>query len=148
MPLMLPVIGDVTVSPPSVPTLVRLDVVTPEAMVLPVSVPAAAGTTIFPVPSKDTPLIVRAFCNAVAVPALPVMLPVIVPMIVGLVIVGLVPKIRLPVPLASEIIERSCAEVVDAKSLNLLFRDATRAVRVPDELRPIFAPSGRSLLIA
>lgn len=54
------------------PKLVRLDEVTPEAKVAPVSVPASAVTVIFAVPSNDTPLIVLAVCRAVAVPALPV----------------------------------------------------------------------------
>ncbi len=42
LPVTEPVMGAETVSPPSVPTLVRLDAVTPEAKVDPVSVPAAA----------------------------------------------------------------------------------------------------------
>ena len=74
-PVTLPVIGLVTVSEPRVPTLVRLDAVTFDARVAPVSVPAAAATVIAAVPSKFTPLIARAVCNAVAVAALPVVLP-------------------------------------------------------------------------
>ncbi len=50
----------------------RDDVVTPEASVEPVSVPAAAATVMLAVPSKETPLMVRGVCKAVAVPALPV----------------------------------------------------------------------------
>src|SRR5262245_17988767 len=45
---------------------------------VPVSVPAAAGMVMLPVPSKLTPLMVRALWSAVAVPALPVMLPTMV----------------------------------------------------------------------
>src|SRR5262245_21536091 len=71
-PLMPPEIVDDTVSPLSVPTLVSDELVTLEARVVPVSVPAAAGTVMFDVPSKLTPLMVRAVWSAVAVPALPV----------------------------------------------------------------------------
>ena len=39
-----------------VPTLVKEDAVTPELSVVPVSVPAAAVTVIFAVPSNDTPV--------------------------------------------------------------------------------------------
>ena len=58
-----------------VPTLVKLDAVTPELSVLPVSVPAAAVTVIFPVPSKLVPFIVLAVSKAVAVAAFPVVEP-------------------------------------------------------------------------
>ena len=61
-----------TASEVNVPTEVSDDAVTPEAKVPPVSVPAAAVTVIFAVPSNDVPLIVLAFCRAVAVPAFPV----------------------------------------------------------------------------
>lgn len=54
------------------PKLVRDDAVTPDASVDPVRVPAAAVTVMSAVPSNDTPLIVLAVCNAVAVPAFPV----------------------------------------------------------------------------
>ena len=54
------------------PRLVKLDAVTLELSVLPVSVPAAAVTVIFPVPSKLVPLIVLPVSKAVAVAALPV----------------------------------------------------------------------------
>jgi hypothetical protein len=74
-PVTLPVIGAVTVSPASVPTLVRLDAVTLDARVAPLNVPAAAVTVIAAVPSKFTPLIARAVCNAVAVAAFPVVEP-------------------------------------------------------------------------
>ncbi len=63
------------VRPLSVPTLVSEDPVTLLASVEPVSVPAAAGTVIFAVPSKLTPLMVRAVARAVAVAALPAMFP-------------------------------------------------------------------------
>ena len=59
----------------NVPTLVKLDAVTPELSVLPVNVPAAAVTVISPVPSKFVPLIALAVCKAVAVAALPVVEP-------------------------------------------------------------------------
>ena len=55
----------------SVPTEVKLDAVTVDFKVLPLSVPAAAVTVIAPVPSKSTPLIARAVASAVAVAALP-----------------------------------------------------------------------------
>ncbi len=70
--------------PVKVPTLVNDEAVTPEAKVVPVSVPAAAVTVILAVPSNDTPLIVRGVCRAVAVPALPlteVWSPVLVPLL-------------------------------------------------------------------
>jgi hypothetical protein len=54
-----------------VPRLVRLDSVTPLANVVPVKVPAAAGTVMASVPSKLTPLMARAVARAVAVAALP-----------------------------------------------------------------------------
>ena len=66
-----------------VPNEVSDDAVTPAARVAPVSVPASAVTVMFAVPSNDVPLIVRAVCNAVAVPALPETLvwsPVLVPL--------------------------------------------------------------------
>jgi hypothetical protein len=63
-PVML---GDAIVG--ELPKLVRLLAVTPLASVAPVNVPAAAGTVMLAVPSKLTPLIVRAVCKAVAVPA-------------------------------------------------------------------------------
>ena len=53
------------------PTEVKDEAVTPDAKVVPVRVPAAAVTVMLPVPSKETPLMVRAFCRAVAVVALP-----------------------------------------------------------------------------
>lgn len=54
------------------PKLVRLEAVTPEARVAPVSVPAAAATVISAEPLNDTPLMFLAVCRVVAVPALPV----------------------------------------------------------------------------
>ena len=65
------------------PRLVRLEAVTPLASVLPVSVPAAAVMVMFAEPSKLVPLMLRAVCKVVAVPALPVMVvwsPVFVPL--------------------------------------------------------------------
>ena len=78
-PVTLPTIAAVTVSVANVPTLVRLDAVTPLASVAPVNVPAAAVTVTLAVPSKLVPLIVRAVANAVAVLALPVSAAVTVP---------------------------------------------------------------------
>ena len=66
------------VKPLRTPTLCRLDAVTPAASVVPVKVPAAAGTVIVMgvEPSKLTPLIVLPPpANLVAVSALPVTLP-------------------------------------------------------------------------
>jgi hypothetical protein len=72
LPVILPVIGLVTVRLVSVPTEVRDEASTLAAKVPPVNVPAAAVTVISAVPLKETPLIFRAVCKAVAVPALPV----------------------------------------------------------------------------
>ena len=69
--------GLVTVKPVNVPTLVKLDAVTPDASVAPLRVPAAAVTVIGAVPSNVTPLIARPVCKAVAVAALPVVLPLL-----------------------------------------------------------------------
>tara|TARA_R110000868_G_scaffold410412_1_gene698381 strand:- start:22 stop:561 length:540 start_codon:yes stop_codon:yes gene_type:complete len=71
LPVTDPAIGAVTVRPPSVPTLVSEEAVTPEFRVAPVSVPAAAVTVMFPVPLNEVPLIVLAVCKAVAVAAFP-----------------------------------------------------------------------------
>ena len=56
----------------SIPTLLRLELTTVEFIVVPVKVPAAAGTFIFAVPSNCTPLIVLDVSNFVAVKAFPV----------------------------------------------------------------------------
>lgn len=71
------VVTPLTATAVSVPTLVRLDAVTPLASVAPLNVPAAAVTVIAAVPSKLTPLIARAVASAVAVAALPVVLPLL-----------------------------------------------------------------------
>ena len=55
----------------NVPTVVKLEAVISELSVLPVSVPAAAVTVIFAVPSKLVPLIVLPVASAVAVAAFP-----------------------------------------------------------------------------
>ena len=60
-----------------VPTLVNEEFTTVELSVAPVSVPASAVTVMSPVPSNATPLIFRAVCNLVAVPAFPVIDPFI-----------------------------------------------------------------------
>jgi hypothetical protein len=60
----------------NVETLVNDELITVEFNVVPVSVPAAAVTVMFAVPSKETPFIVRAVCKAVAVEALPVNAPI------------------------------------------------------------------------
>ena len=72
LPVMLPSMGLVTFRLTSVPTLVKLEPVTVEFRLAPVSVPAAAGTVIFALPSKATPLIFFEAASLVAVPALPV----------------------------------------------------------------------------
>ena len=54
-----------------VPTEVKLDAVTPDAKVLPDNVPAAAVTVMSALPLNDTPLMLLAVCNVVAVVALP-----------------------------------------------------------------------------
>ena len=69
----------VTVKLANVPTLVKLEPTTLLANVVPVNVFDAAVTVTLAVPSKLVPLIVRAFCNAVAVEALPLNAAVIVP---------------------------------------------------------------------
>jgi hypothetical protein len=66
LPVMLPAIGLVTVKSVKVPTLVKLDPVTVDFRLVPVNVPASAGTVIFAVPSNATPLMVFAFDNLVA----------------------------------------------------------------------------------
>ena len=79
LPVTLPLIGVVTVKPVNVPTLVNDELTTFDARVVPVKADASvtAVIVIFEVPSKDTPLIVLAFCKAVAVAAFPVTLPLI-----------------------------------------------------------------------
>jgi hypothetical protein len=72
LPVMEPVIGLVTVKLTNVPTEVKEEAVTPELSVVPVRVKAAAVTVMSAVPLKETPLIFRAVCKAVAVPAFPV----------------------------------------------------------------------------
>ena len=64
-------VAPLTVSDDNVPTLVRLDAVTPEARVAPVSVPAAAVTVMSAEPLNATPLIFREVAKVVAVEALP-----------------------------------------------------------------------------
>ena len=72
-PIVVPLIATLsTVSAVRVPTEVKLDAVTVELSVLPVTVPAAAVMVILPVPSKLVPLIVREVASAVAVAAFPV----------------------------------------------------------------------------
>jgi hypothetical protein len=62
----------VTFNPVSVPTVCKLEVTTVVGSVVSELAIIVAGTVIFAVPSKFIPLIVRAVCKAVAVPALPV----------------------------------------------------------------------------
>ena len=59
------------VNPDNVPTLVRLDAVTPLASVVPDNVPAAAVIVTSADPSKATPLIFLDVASLVAVPAFP-----------------------------------------------------------------------------
>ena len=72
-PVILASIGFVTVKFVNVPTLVKLELITFEASVVPVKVPASAVEVIVisPLPSKATPLIFIALSNLVAVAALP-----------------------------------------------------------------------------
>ena len=63
LPVTEPVIGLVTVRLPSVPTLVRLEAVTPEASVAPLNVPAAAVTVMSAVPLKLTPLMAVSYTH-------------------------------------------------------------------------------------
>jgi len=77
LPVIVPVIGFVTAKLVNVPTLVNDDAVTLLASVVPVKLLALTNKVISVVPLKDTPFILRAVCNAVAVPALPVIVPVI-----------------------------------------------------------------------
>ena len=73
-----------TVALANVPTLVKLELTTFDASVVPVKIPASAVDVIVisPLPSKSTLLIFLAVANLVAVPALPeivVWSPVLVP---------------------------------------------------------------------
>ena len=72
-PVILPAMGLVTVKLARVPTLVKLEPVTVDLIVVPVncSADAAAAIEISVVPSKATPLMVFEAANLVAVPALP-----------------------------------------------------------------------------
>ena len=81
-----------TVRDPSVPTLVREEVVTDEFSVVPESVPAAAVTVMSAEPLKETPLISLAVCKTVADPAFPVAEPdePVIDPVIGLVTVKLV----------------------------------------------------------
>jgi hypothetical protein len=72
LPVILPIIGFVTVKFAKVPTLVKLEPVTVEFNVVPVKVPAAAGTLISLLPSKGIPFIFFGVANFEAVPAFPV----------------------------------------------------------------------------
>ena len=74
LPVILPVIGLVTVKFDNVPTLVKLEPVTLDFNVVPVNVLASTFTVISALPSNDTPLIFLAVANLVAVAALPVVL--------------------------------------------------------------------------
>src|SRR5664280_2138836 len=79
-PVKLPAVtAPVTAKEPSVPTEVNDEFTTPAFNVLPVSVPAAAVTTIADAPSKFTPFIVFPGVSLVAVAALPVIFPVTLP---------------------------------------------------------------------
>lgn len=77
-----PVMVFVTVRFKRVPTEVREEAKTVAFSVAPVKVPAAAVTTMLPVPSKDTVFMVLAVCKAVAVDAFPVSVPVKAPVTV------------------------------------------------------------------
>ncbi len=68
LPLTDPVIVFVTDKLVNVPTDVRLLAVTPDARVVPVSVPAAAVTVMSALPLKLTPLMLRAVVSVAAEP--------------------------------------------------------------------------------
>ena len=75
LPVTLPTIGLLTVKLDKVPTLVKLEPVTVEFIVVPVNCSAAVvvAMVISALPSKATPLIFFGAASFVAVPALPVM---------------------------------------------------------------------------
>ena len=77
LPVTLPAIGFVTVRPARVPTVVNEELTILAGKPVPVSPLASTGKVIFAVPSKATPLIVRAVVSLAAVVALPVTLPAI-----------------------------------------------------------------------
>ncbi|MFA5838318.1 MAG: hypothetical protein WC837_15360, partial [Bellilinea sp.] len=113
-------IGLVTARLVKVPTLVSDELRTFGASVVPVKLLALTNKVISVVPLKDTPFILRAVCNAVAVPALPVTLPLIVPLTVKDVIVALVAVKLVSVPtLVSEELRTFGASVVPVKLLAL-----------------------------
>ncbi len=60
MPVILPLIGLVTVNPVNVPTLVRDELTTFGASVVPVKVLALTNKVMSVVPLKDVPFILRA----------------------------------------------------------------------------------------
>jgi hypothetical protein len=78
LPVILPLIGLVTVKLAKVPTDVKLELVTVDFKLVPVSVPASAVIVMLLVPSNATPLIFLEVTNFVVVAALPFTLPLIV----------------------------------------------------------------------
>jgi hypothetical protein len=116
LPVILPTMGLVTVRFVRVPTLVKLDPVTVDFRLVPINVPASAGTVIFPVPSKATPFIFLAVANLVAVPALPVMLPVIGLVTVKLVKVPTLVKLD-PVTVDFKVVPVNCSAATAAEIL-------------------------------
>jgi hypothetical protein len=78
-----------------VPTLVKLEAVTPLARVAPDNVPAAAVTVIAALPLKFTPLIALAVASTVAVAALPVVEPEL-PLTFPVKAAVIVPALKLP----------------------------------------------------
>ena len=133
-----------------VPTAVNEDVTTLLASVVPVSVPAAAGTVIAALPSKLTPLIARAVANVVAVVALPVNAAVTVPAVklplasratIAEAVLALVAVVALLLTLlAVEIVARN----VSAIAVNPVL--IAPAVSVPTAVMPVYDPATRAVL--
>jgi len=141
LPVTLPEIGAVTVSPVKVPTEVKDEESTLPASVLPVKVPAAAVAVMLmlEVPSKETPLIVRGVASAVAVPALPVTLPEIGAVTVSPVKVptevkdeeSTLPASVLPVKVAALAVAVMLMLEVPSKETPLIVLGVAKAVAVP-----------------
>lgn len=127
LPVMLPAIGLVTVKSVSVPTEVNEEFTTVDFKVVPINwfAYAAAVMSILAVPSKATPLIVRAVSSLVAVAALPVTLPAI-----GAVTVN-------PVKVPTEVIAGWAAAVTvaaDPVTLPVIGAVTVKPVNVPTEV--------------
>jgi hypothetical protein len=122
----------------NVPTEVNEDAVIPAASVAPVKVPAAAVTTISPVPSNETVLIVLGVSKAVAVSALPVIAAVIPPLTIKQ------PTIQFCVAPAISV-EQTAPDVVMAVSVPTEVRE--EAVTVPFSVAPVNVPAAAVTVI-